>query len=119
RPVKAQTHADALDVGRCSLVAGDYRRRVSGRDIEQAEHEQRYHHHHWNGGEDAPYDVPQHAAMLAGFMPACRCSSPETQRQPAVCLFAADSAAPHADLVPPQKKGNGTFTKPPTLLRQA
>ncbi len=41
RPVEAERGADALDSLGRRLVAGDHRRRIARRDVEQAEDEQR------------------------------------------------------------------------------
>lgn len=42
--------ANAFDVGRARLVAGDDRRRVPGREVEQAKDEQRHECYNWDGG---------------------------------------------------------------------
>ncbi len=56
------------------LVAGDDRRRIAGRDIEQAEDAECDDQHHRNGGQDAADDVGEHRvgsliSALAWFMP--------------------------------------------------
>src|SRR5215831_11261960 len=69
RPVETKAGADALDVGRGRLVAGDHRGRIAGRDVEEAEYEECHDRHHRDGREDTADDVGQHSLMLADFMP--------------------------------------------------
>src|SRR5580704_13637138 len=45
-PVKTEALANALDIGRCGLVARNHRRRIARRNVEQAENEQRNDRHH-------------------------------------------------------------------------
>ena len=92
RPVEAEALADALDVLRRRLVAGDHRGRVARRDEQQAEHEQRDHHHHRDGRQNTPDDEGEHAPTLP----------------PVLCGLAT-----------PQKNGIGPLTMPLTFLRQA
>ena len=91
RPVEAEALANALDVGRARLVAGDHRRRIARRDVEQAEHEQRDDRHHGDGREDAPEDIREHVGLLRR----------------------------HAVFDTPQKNGSGPFAMPETFLRHA
>ena len=51
RPSEARMRSTSAGRG---LVAGDDRRRIARRDVEQAEHEQRHHQHDRDGGEDTP-----------------------------------------------------------------
>jgi len=53
RPVEPEALPDALDIGRRRLIARDHRSRIAGRDEQQAEHEQRDHHHHRDGRQNA------------------------------------------------------------------
>ena len=91
RPVEAEALADALDVGRARLVAGDHRGRIARRDVEQAEHEQRDDPHHGDGRENAPEDIREHVGLPRR----------------------------HAVFDTPQKNGSGPLAMPETFLRQA
>ena len=91
RPVEAEALANALNVGGARLVAGDHRRRIARRDVEQAEHEQRDDRHHRHGRQNAPEDIREHVG----------------------------SPRRHAVFDTPQKKGSGPFTIPETFLRHA
>ena len=51
------------------LIARDHRGGIAGRDVEQAEHEQRDHRHHRDGREEPPEDVVEHGGMIAGLVP--------------------------------------------------
>jgi hypothetical protein len=48
-PIKAKAGTDFLNVSGTSLIAGDYRSRISRRQVKQAEDEQCYECHHWDG----------------------------------------------------------------------
>ena len=91
RPVEAEALANALDVGGARLVAGDHRRRIARRDVEQAEDEQRDDPHHGQGRENAPEDIREHVG----------------------------SPRRHAVFDTPQKNGSGPLAMPETFLRHA
>jgi hypothetical protein len=91
RLVEPQTLANTLDVGGARLVARDHHRRITRRDVEQAEDEQRDDCHHWHGRKNAPQDIGQHVA------------SPLRQ----------------ADFDTPQKNGSGPFAIPLMFFRHA
>ena len=61
RPIQTQRGTDALDIGGRGLIAGDDRGGIAGREIQQAEHEERDDEHHRDGGQDAPRGVGKHA----------------------------------------------------------
>ena len=61
RPIKTKRGTDAFDVGGRGLIARDDRRGIAGRQIQQAEHEERNDKHYRNGGQDAPRGVGEHA----------------------------------------------------------
>ncbi len=105
RPVEAEALADTRDIGGARLVAGDDRRRIARRDVEQAEHEQRHHAHDRDGCRDASNDVSEHGRNL--------------RRWHAVGIDDVHALAAHAVLLTPQKKGRGPLTTPETFLRQA
>src|SRR5262249_16114505 len=60
RPLDPGALADGLEGRRRRLVAGNPRRGIARRDVEQAEHEQRDHRHHGDGRENPPDDVGEH-----------------------------------------------------------
>ncbi len=91
RPVEAEALANPLNVRRARLVAGDHRRRIARRDVEQTEDEQRDDRHHGQGRENAPEDIRDHV----------------------------DSPRRHAVFETPQKKGSGPFAMPVMFLRHA
>ncbi len=91
RPVEAEALANPLNVGGACLIAGDHRRRIARRDVEQAEDEHRDDPHDGQGRENTPQDIREHV---------------ELPRR-------------HAVFDTPQKNGSGPFTIPETLLRHA
>src|SRR4029453_2286380 len=80
-----------LDVGGARLGARDHHRRITRRDLEQAEDEQRDDLHHRYCRKKAPEDIGQHA----------------------------DSPLRQADFDTPQKNGSGPFAIPLMFFRHA
>ena len=64
RPVQSERGTDTLHVGGRGLVARDDRGRIAGREIEQAEHEERDDEHHRDGGKDASCGVGKHVGDI-------------------------------------------------------
>ena len=72
RPVEAEAPADLLDVLRRGLVAGDNSRRITRRDVEQAEHEQGDDPHDRDRRHDASDDVSEHPLPALAVRPSSR-----------------------------------------------
>src|SRR5215472_2437158 len=69
RAVKAEALADALNVRRRRLVAGDHCGGVARRDVEEAENEQGNQRHHRHGRRDTPNDVAEHRSLYSSAAP--------------------------------------------------
>ncbi len=82
RLVETEGSGESAQRRRARLIARDHRRRISRRDVKQAEDEKRDDRHHGHGRENTPEDVGNHLGS-----PLCR----------------------HAVFVTSQKKGSGPF----------
>jgi hypothetical protein len=77
--------ADARNIFRRCLVAGDDRSRIAGGDVEEAEHEQRHHRNHWMVARMKPWRCCgsiQGSQLRAGNV----LSSSRTPRMPSTVL---------------------------------
>ena len=64
RLVEAERGADALELLRRRIVAGEDRGGIAGRQPQQQKHKQRHHAHHGDGGEDAAKQISEHLDPL-------------------------------------------------------
>ena len=62
RLVEAERGADALELFRRRVVAGQDRGGIARRQPQQQKHEQRHHAHHGDGGQHAAKQISEHLA---------------------------------------------------------
>ena len=64
RLVEAERGADALELRRARIVAGEDSRGIAGRQPQQQEHDQRHHAHDGDGSQYAAKQISEHVAVL-------------------------------------------------------
>jgi len=106
RPVEPERRTDAVDIRGRRLVPRNDRRRVTGREIEQAEHEEGNGQHHRDGGEDASDSVGEHVSLVPSISVAAHVlphARDDPERRPSL----PEQAGPHR----PELSGQGSTTQ--------